>query len=75
MIIGWAVRQPAFVRCPVVVLIYPFCFLHMLVTVFLFHPRRWKRLMEFEFWDFHWHIFWCAIEGYFSGTPIIKEDK
>jgi hypothetical protein len=31
------------------------------------------RAFRFEFWDFHWAIFWIGAEGHLVGTAIIKE--
>lgn len=56
-------------RIPLLCLFQPFWFLEYIVTACMpeawgGHPNK-HRLIEWDFYSFHWLVFWAAWDGYF----------
>lgn len=63
---AWAVRRQSYVaRLALLTILFPLHFLPMLLRAI-----RVGTVYHFDFWDFHYRVFWAAVEGAFVGMPI-----
>ncbi len=49
-------------RCPLLVLIFPFSFAHICMLTLWHRPSR---LLAFSFYDLAWSVFWASWDGAF----------
>jgi len=54
--------EAAWLRKPLVLLVYPFAFLQLCCVAFLRHPVS---LTHYSFYEISWAMFWASWEGYF----------
>jgi hypothetical protein len=62
------IAHPA-IRCPLLVLYFPFMYTEFALRMLLTHPNR-QRLRGPDLWWLPVDLFWAAFDGYFVGSPV-----